>query len=141
MNLECVDYTPYSLQFLKHPMQNHREPSRISQKLWTKSEKASFPAQLVYLNSRSNLGLSFSEGLSLFLHFPRFFLTIVINLIIRCQSISSPFQNIFKKMCSNRKCKTLESAQVPKKSNGKSVIISYISSVSKCIPIFQSSKI
>lgn len=75
----------------------------------------------LYLNSRSNLALSFSESLRLFLHFPCFFLTIIINLIIRCQPMSSSFQNILKKMCSNWKCKTLECARVPKWTKGKQV--------------------
>ena len=105
-----------------------------------KMKRQNFPAQFVYLNSRSNLALSFSESLSLLLHFPCFLLTIVINLIRRCQPISSPFQNILKKMCSNWKCKTLESAQVPKKLKENKFIISFISPVSKCISICQSNK-
>ena len=60
---------------------------------------------VIYLNRRSNLALPLSW--SLFVHFPRLFLTIIIDLIVLGQFVSSLFQNIFQEMCVNRVGKAL----------------------------------
>lgn len=57
------------------------------------------------LNSRSNLALPFSW--SLFVHFPRSLLPIIINLIVRRQPVPRHLQNIFQEMSVNWICKSL----------------------------------
>lgn len=59
----------------------------------------------VYLDSWSNLALPLSWGL--FVDFPCLLQAIIINLIIRSQSVSSHFQNIFQEMTLDRICETL----------------------------------
>lgn len=58
-----------------------------------------------YLNSRGNLALPLSR--CLFAHFPHFFLTVIINLIVWGQSVTSHVQNVFQKMSSDWVCETL----------------------------------
>lgn len=60
---------------------------------------------LIYLNSWSNLALPLSWGLSV--KFPSFLQAIIINLIVRSQSVSSHFQKIFQEITLDRICETL----------------------------------